>query len=569
MAEKTHSIVLPILPTGSRAIAEEYAPHFQTYTPVEPEEDAIPFSHYFWILKRHSWRIAIFVLTVVIATLVISAQLTPYYESTATIDIDRQMPAAVIGNDANTRAGVEDADQFLATQVRLIESDSVLRPVVERLGISLSEVQRSQTNASKTRPEDAPISLSRLKITRLPNTYLLLVTYRSPDPRLAAAVANGVVQSYIQHAYNIRYQASAGLSAFMEKQTGTFRLKMEKSSGALVQFEKDLDVIDPEAKTSILSSRLLQLNTEFTTAQADRVSKEAAYRAVQDGSLEAAEASVQGDQLRKLVEHIADAQSKFASVKIYYGENHPEYKRAYSELSELQGQVKVLRADIGGRASSDYQQALNRESMLKGALSVTKQEFDRLNSHSFDYKALKQEADSDKGIYEEMIRKIEEASINASFQNNSIRLADPARPALKPVFPNLILNGLMAFLSSSFVAVLAAILSDQMDQTVRDPEHVQRVLKTQVLGALPMVTVWRGRFLTPSSSSANSLPGLGSGTRQAVEFEEAIRTLRDSILLPAFERRPRSILFTSSTPREGKSTTAVHFGVAHSKQKRR
>jgi polysaccharide biosynthesis transport protein len=570
MDNETRRSSLPAVSNGAIAVTGEFAPDYDVYSSVEAEENATPISHYFWILKRYRWRIIAFVIATVVATIVVSSRLTPYYESTATIDIDRQMPSAAIGQDANTRSEFDDADQFLATQVRLIQSDSVLRPVVERLQIQSSEIQTGPIDpSSKTRSQDAPITLPALKITRLPSTYLLLVTYRSPNPQLAAAIANGVVQSYIEHAYNIRFQASSGLADFMEKQTGAFKLKMEKSSAALVQFEKELDVIDPEAKTSILSSRLLQLNTEFTSAQADRVAKEAASRSVQDGGVEAAEASLQGEQLRKLDEQIADARSKFATIKIYYGDHHPEYKKAYSELSELEGEVTAVKTNIGRRVAAQYQQAIDRERMLKGELAKTKAEFDRLNARSFDYKALKQEADGDKLIYDEMIRKIEEAGINSSFQNNSIRLADPARPALKPVFPNLTLNALMAFLASSVVAVFTAIMSDHMDQTVRDPEHLQRVLKTPVIGALPLVSVWRDRFPATISGASRVLQNGGSGSRQALEFDEAIRTLRDSILLPAIERRPRSLLFTSSTPREGKTTTAVHFALAHSKQKRR
>jgi succinoglycan biosynthesis transport protein ExoP len=54
---------------------------------------------------------------------------------------------------------------------------------------------------------------------------------------------------------------------------------MERSGAALAQFERELNVINPEEKTNILSARLLELNTEFTKAQADRVAKEAAWRA--------------------------------------------------------------------------------------------------------------------------------------------------------------------------------------------------------------------------------------------------------------------------------------------------
>jgi capsular exopolysaccharide synthesis family protein len=48
-----------------------------------------------------------------------------------------------------------------------------------------------------------------------------------------------------------------------------------------------------------------------------------------------------------------------------------------------------------------------------------------------------------------------------------------------------------------------------------------------------------------------------------------MRTLRDSILLPNLANPPRTLLMTSATPREGKTTTAVHLAVVHSQQKRR
>jgi len=49
-------------------------------------------------------------------------------------------------------------------------------------------------------------------------------------------------------------------------------------------------------------------------------------------------------------------------------------------------------------------------------------------------------------------------------------------------------------------------------------------------------------------------------------YEEAIRTLRNSILLTDFDRSIRSILVTSATPSEGKSTAAAHLAVAHALQ---
>jgi capsular exopolysaccharide synthesis family protein len=535
----------------------------------EQEEQAVPLSHYLWILKRHRWKILSFVLVGVAATVIVSSRITPVYESTATIDVDRQMPSGVVGQDAS-RPAANDADQFLATQIQLVQSDAVLRPVVQRFHLAGAEVDSlANTKIPTTRAEDAPVKLSRLKVTRPPNTYLLLIAYRSPDPQRAADVANAVADSYRETTYLIRFRASADLSGFMEKQMEELRAKMERSSEALVQFEKDLNVINPEEKTSILSSRLLQLNTEYTNAQADRVRKQAAYDSVKGGSLEAAQASTQGEQLRKLADKLDEAKQKLAIVAVQYGQNHQEYKKASSEVTELQRQFDSLKAGIGQRVEIEYQEAVNREGMLKGNVADTKAEWDAINARSFQYKALKEEAETDKGLYEELVRKIKEAGINSNFQNSAIRLADSARPALNPVYPNLKLNAILAFLFSSLIAVGVAVLTDVLDNTVSDPEQIQKTMNTELLGSLPVVKTWRGRLLPVSKNGSKALVKGGYGSSQTSAFEEAIRTLRDSILLSDLAKRPKSLLVTSAVPREGKTTTIVHLALAHSLQKRR
>ena len=130
---------------------------------------------------------------------------------------------------------------------------------------------------------EAPVSLGPLQVSRPTGTNLLLISYRSTDPRQAADIANAVANSFLSHTYNIRIRSSATLSSFMEKQLDELKAKMEQSNLALAQFEKDLDVIDPEDKSNILSARLMQLNSEYTTAQIDRVNKQAALEAIQSG----------------------------------------------------------------------------------------------------------------------------------------------------------------------------------------------------------------------------------------------------------------------------------------------
>jgi succinoglycan biosynthesis transport protein ExoP len=285
------------------------------------------------------------------------------------------------------------------------------------------------------------------------------------------------------------------------------------------------------------------------------------------------------------------AEQKFAEAKNHYGINHPEFKKAQSRVQELETQVAATRASIAQRVEIEYQESVNREKMLETAVQETKAEFDRLNSRSFEYQTLKREAEGDKKLYEELIRKIKEAGINASFQNSMIRVADPARPGLKPVFPITWLNVLLAFLFATFFAVGAAVLNDVLDNTIRDPDQVARWLNTDVIGSLPAVKDWRRRLspIHPSSKNVAKIPA-SNGTalvrlngnaakletapqdpaEQALSnYEEAIRTLRNSILLTDFDRRLRSVLLTSASPSEGKSTVAAHLAATHASQHKR
>jgi len=553
------------------------------------EDDGVPLSHYIWVLRRNRYKILAFIAICLFGTYLVSSRLTRVYEATTTVDVDRQEPAGVVGQDSQRVNSMNDADQFLATQIKLIQSDAVLRPVAQRFNLLDRERQLGDgKKVSKEATANAPIILKGLKVTRPPNTYLLLISYRSPDPNLAADVANAIANSYVEHTYDIRIRSSASLATFMEKQLEELRAKMELSSGALSKFEREMNVINPEEKTNILSARLLQLNTEYTTAQGDRVRKEAAYQSARTGTLESAMNSSQGEALKRLMERLNEAQERFTTVKEQYGVRHPEFRKADAEVGVLKQQVDAARQNVLKQVELEYQEAARREDILKRAVAESKAEYDQINTRSFEYQQLRREADANKQLYEELVRKIRESGINAGFQNNSIRLADMARPPIKPVFPRTVMNLALAFLFSTLIALCGAIGADLLDKSIRDPEQISSMLKTQVLGSLPMV---RDKDFKPKTGmldgtthhskgngngngngSGGALVKSGkhkrgsSGANSLTLFEESIRTLHSSVLLSDLDRGIHSLLVTSTAPGEGKTTTAAYLAISNAEQ---
>ncbi|MFL6354911.1 MAG: GumC family protein [Bryobacteraceae bacterium] len=545
-----------------------------------PSEASVPIGEYFEIVRRRIWKIIPFVAVCTLAAYFVSLYVKPIYRATALIDIDRSAPSRIVGEDFGRRTEANDAEEFLSTQVKLIQSNSVLRPVAEKYGLLEDEQARGPRKGSDRQQESAgPVELRKLKVKRQPNTYLILISYESSDPVLAANVANAVANSYIQRTFDVRARNSAGLSTFMERQLDELKAKMERSGRALARFQSELDVIDPAEKTNILSSRLLQLNTEYTNAQVDRVRKETVYNSIQSGSMEAAQLSGQAEELAKLTSQLNQASQHFAVVNSTFGPGHPEYQRAASQVSELQAELNESRKNIFNRVTLDYKGATAREQMLRKAVAATKAEFDHLNGKSFEYQRLLQEATADKKLYEELVGKIKEAGINIGFQNSNIRIADLALPPVRPTFPNTGLNLIAAFILSSLLGAVGAVIAEKMSTTVHAGDETNWGLGTRLIGTLPVakqlshvsvISAPTGLAANSSRLSSNGMLGLEPAHYpQLSPFEEAIRGIRNSIILSNLTQNINSVLITSPGAGEGKTTTAVHLAIALGAQRKR
>jgi polysaccharide biosynthesis transport protein len=533
------------------------------------QSDPIPFSQYFASLRRHWPKIVAVCTACVLTAFIISKRISPVYESTASLEIDRQNPAGLIGHDA-APSFINDSDQYLDTQIKIIQQDSVLRPVAERYSL-LSQAQEVAT---------APVHLKHLRVVRPPNTYLLQISYRSGDPVLASDVANAIAQSYLQYTFRSRLADSRGHTDFMERQLDELRATMEKSNAAVTAFERQLGVVDADEKTNILSARLMQLNTEYTNAQADRIRKQAEYSGLKEGSVPAAEASDQGEGLKRLNEQLHEAEQKFSDVKQHFGPKHPEYLRQAALITELKTQIDNTVSSVTNRTRVAYQDASQREQILRNELTDAKSAYDKLNAQSFQYQTLKMEAQDNRKLYDDLEQRIKEAGINANFENSATHISDEARPAEKPLYPNLPLNLGLTFGFSLIFCIASAILYDVVNDKITGVSEIPSDFGIEVLGLIPATRESDRRLLNPSSRPRSFLALAekdASSTRdtdpqilalpgtEASHYQESIRRLWSSFKLSNTNKNLHSLMITSAMPGEGKTTVSIQLALANAR----
>src|SRR5579871_3754798 len=105
MPEQNKSLAVPSSRETSAPPRVERVAYYQV-PPEDPDVDRsqTPLSHYLWVLRRRKWPLLLFVVFSVAATIFVSSRMTPIYESTATVDVDRKNPTAVIDQDTTSRA---------------------------------------------------------------------------------------------------------------------------------------------------------------------------------------------------------------------------------------------------------------------------------------------------------------------------------------------------------------------------------------------------------------------------------------------------------------------------------
>ncbi len=231
---------------------------------------------------------------------------------------------------------------------------------------------------------------------------------------------------------------------------------------------------------------------------------------------------------------------------------------------------------IETRAKSDYDIALKNEQDTRAMYESVKQQADTLNNKAIQYTVAKQEAEQNRGLYDDLYRRVKEAGAIEGLKNSNIVVMDPGTVPGKPKWPNVPLFLMAGIVAGLFFGSALALLVDSRDNSIQALGQVERELGTYPLGVLPALSLRERRpALSGSSLSMNGNGnghGAGSGAigftaaRENPLYMESLRALRTSILLPLGGSVPKVLLVTSCQPGEGKTSLSLNLSAVLAQQ---
>ena len=178
------------------------------------------------------------------AAILVTLLTTPIYRAWVTLEAN---PPTVSVSDEQSRereaTNINPYD-FVATQVGLVSSKSVAQRTAQELNLANNPDVVSQSLDASKRLRAATASAQRgLKVIAPEDGQLIKFSFDSPSPQLAALIANGVADSFINTALQRRYEASAYARNFLQRQISKTRNDLERSEWSLTAYAQQQGII--------------------------------------------------------------------------------------------------------------------------------------------------------------------------------------------------------------------------------------------------------------------------------------------------------------------------------------
>jgi capsular exopolysaccharide synthesis family protein len=574
----------PLGRPGQRALAPRAygeAPAMASATP--EEEDSIDLRRLWGILLRRKGTILLAMALVVLIGFIQTFTMTPIYRATLTMQIERQEGQVLdykgVTPDEESRTGTD----FYQTQYELLKSRNLSRRVIDQLGLE-SQPQRSDEaagsflgnfadsvkvwlagilGAETTASEEAQITsempsatsqenalLANLSIEPIRNSRLVKISYDSPRPAEAAAVANAIANNFINMNLERRFEANSYATRFLQEQLQKARATLEDSEQRLLAYAREREIVDSDNRLSILMARLQEMTSALVKAEAARISAEVAYLGLSDTENPGVAGLLESGPIETLKEKRAELQAEYEQNLEVFKPGYPKMQQIQRRIAEIDKTIAQEVAAIADAIRLRYETRQREEAKLNQRIAEIKEEILALQDRSTDHQTLKREVDTNRQLYEGLLQRLKEVGVTAGIGTNNISVVDAATVPSGPYKPNLRKNLTIALALGLLLGVGLAYLLETLDDSIKTSEEAERRLGAPMLGLMPMASG------EEYGLEAEQLALLVNRDPKS-PLAEAARSLRTSLLFSTSDGAPRICHFTSASQTEGKSTSAL------------
>ncbi|AUU83699.1 GumC family protein [Leclercia sp. LSNIH1] len=457
-------------------------------------ESAIDIARFAREIKKNSWKI---VLSGVIAGAIawpLMSLMSSKYVSTATVLIkaqpDNVSPFQKVEGYDSTRNG------YYETQNALMQSRVVLEQAIRTLKLDQNPAFNGEGSGSSATPaneqqrvDHALKTLQKdLTISNVRTTHLSTVSYESTSPQLAADIANGVAESFINYTLALKQQKTAKAREDNQQKLQELQQQMVQQKSALDSYLAKEGLLTFRGVDGFETEQMGIITNRLANATERRVAAESVYNEIRSGGSRGQVISLPSisnhAQIQDLRIALIQANSELSQLEKSYGPQHDKVIQARARISAIQAQTAMTLREQEAGIRQTYEAALADEKNYQKQLEEQKANFQKLSLKRDGYNDLKLALDKTEEMYKMAYQRTQELALPGSYSDADAEIYDPAVPAAQPAKPNKPLLMLMIVLLVMLFYVMYIMVKTATDKSVNSLSQMQKRLNLMPLGEI-------------------------------------------------------------------------------------
>ncbi len=531
---------------------------------------------YFQTLKRR-WFPVLGVFCMMVGLSVYATKfLEPTYESSGKLlfKVDRTSSLAGIGEELGELRALLADQTPLSTQIEIIYSNRLLQEVIERLNLTYEDGVIKD-------PEDLKHNLD-VKI--LGGTDIVYLSYSSKDPQEAADVVNTLMEVYLQKSIEMNQQEAVQARQFISQQLPNVQEEVFRAEQALRDFKEKNQILDLNQEFNTAVLELADFNRKITALESELNGVNALANSLQTQvglSLEEAIAINTLSESPVIVgtlSELENVEAELVNERRRFRDQNPRIialKRKREQLNSLlQNQIQqtlgsgvqvpegllrirvqknnqlerfianeVKRLELTRQLESLYasRNAYQERSQILPKLEQQQQELER-------------KVQVAQVTYETLLRNLEEVQVAENKSTNNARILQEAVVSAEGSTAKIPVLALGVMLGG-VAATTSVLILEMGDKLIRTAEDTKTLFNYTLLGIIPSFNKkLLSRYFEGETNS--SIPVVEASDSF---ISEIYRMLQANLKFLSSDKRVKTIVVTSSVPREGKSTVSANL----------
>lgn len=514
---------------------------------------------YLLILRERIWYIIVTFAVVLAGVLLYTIKVTPQYTSFSSIQVlrDSDAPIDVNGAQHSRNDSILSMEDF-NTQVKLMESFEIVSAVKSRMKEDelkkFAAPYRDMFTIGVPKSEEEILYENR-KIIPERMTLFVRITYTHPDRHMAAKIANLFATEYIRFTHQGKIQKLITSIDELTTKVAQQDAKVRELDRKLIDYREKNRAVSLDRDDDVDRMELRDINTILVNDKRTLDAISTQWSMVQDykrAGKDLCELSFIADlpQIQKLVTDRSTQRIFVSSLEKRYKEKHPKMIEARKTLDQIDKELASAIEYAYEKIRTTYENALQNYEDSQKRLVEKKNEIIELGKKSTVYKALERERQVAEGMHQALISSLQIRNAQVSLINEGARIVDRATPSLRPSSPNYVFNIIGGILAGLVAGVGVALLAAFLDDRAKSAYDIEVVIGVPLLGVIPRV---------PRMSSSDKAKVAANNMDRVTT--EAFRSLHSTMKVNSMTKNAKVILFTSTTPSEGKSFVVTNLAL--------